>query len=83
MPNQNQNKSNEETNSKINQKQIKITNNPKISKTGLKNFVDTSYLNEVLQLLGHIQEFAAYFLNRKNEFISESNIKEKPLSFAI
>jgi uncharacterized UBP type Zn finger protein len=81
MLNQNQNQNNEATNNNINQNQFKITDYPKPSKTGLKNLGDTSYLNAVLQLLGQIPEFAEFFLNRKNEFMPENNIKEKPLSF--
>ena len=79
MPNQNQN--NDANNNNVNQIPIKITNYTKPSKTGLKNLGETSYLNAVLQLLGQIPELAEYYLNRKNEFMSENNIKERPLSF--
>ena len=47
--------------------------------TQIKN--DTSYLNSVLQLIGHIPNFAFYFLNPKNKNDIDNNIKKNPLSF--
>ena len=52
-----------------------------VSKTGLKNLGDISYLNAVLQSLGQIKYFANYFLNKDIQSKIESNIKVNPLSF--
>ena len=51
----------------------------KVSRTGLLNLEDTSYLNVILQLLGQTREFAEHFLIYKNYY--HENIKEMPLSF--
>ena len=51
----------------------------KVSRTGLLNLGDTSYLNVILQLLGQIREFAEHFLIKKNYY--HENIKAMPLSF--
>ena len=42
---------------------------------------DTSYLNAVLQLIGHIPNFAFYFLNPENQHDIEAKIKRMPLAF--
>ena len=42
---------------------------------------NTSYLNAVLQLIGHIPNLAFYFLNPENKKYIESHIKKNPLSF--
>ena len=49
--------------------------------TGLVNKGYSSHLNAVLQTLGNIRNFVAYFLNPKNENFFENNIKISPLSF--
>jgi len=61
-------------------------NNPldkytEVSKIGLKNLGDISYLNAVLQSIGQIKYFANYFLNNDIQTKIESNIKINPLSF--
>ena len=50
-------------------------------KTSLSNLGDNSYLNSVLQFIGHIPNLAIYFLNPKNQKIIDENIKTMPLSF--
>ena len=65
-----------------NQTQTNIDIKPyfeKVSRTGLLNLGDTSYLNVILQLLGQIREFAEHFLIKKNYY--HENIKAMPLSF--
>ena len=42
---------------------------------------DTSYLNAVLQLIGHIPNLAFYLLNPENKDYIENNIKKYPLTF--
>jgi len=54
----------------------------RVSKTGLINLGDTSYINAVLQSLGHVRYFASYFLNPKNQKLIESNLISMPLSYA-
>ena len=53
----------------------------KVSKTGLKNLGDSSYLNAVLQSFGQVRHFASYFLNPKYE-LKGTIIASKPLSYA-
>ena len=53
----------------------------KVSKTGLSNLGDSSYLNAVLQSLGHVRYFASYFLNPKNQEFINSTLISKPLAF--
>ena len=53
----------------------------KVSKTGLMNLDDTSYINAVLQSLGQVRHFASYFLNPKNQAIIESKLTTMPLAF--
>ena len=55
----------------------------KAALTGLKNLVDTSYLNSVLQLLGTIRDLARYFVNPTNEKFFVDNINNASLSFVI
>ena len=50
----------------------------KVSKTGLKDLGNTSYLNSTLQLLGSIQNLASFFLNPNN--VIDANVS---LSFFI
>ena len=50
-------------------------------KTSLSKFGDNSYLNSVLQFIGHIPNLAIYFLNPENQKIIDENIKTMPLSF--
>ena len=75
------------SNQSYQQKEFKIKNYKKQSRTGLVNLGDTSYLNAVLQLLGQIPEFVEFYINRKNEFYLDENkkindsIKNKPFSF--
>ena len=52
-----------------------------VSKTGLENLYDISYLNAVLQSLGQIKDFANYFLREDIQKKIESNVKYKPLAF--
>ena len=52
-----------------------------VSKTGLENFDDVSYLNAVFQSLGQIKNFANYFLRKDKQKEIESNIREKSLAF--
>ena len=58
-----------------------ISKDNKLSKTGLKNLGNTSYLNAVLQVLGNLKNFYKYFLEKKSEEFFTNNIKECPLSF--
>ena len=53
----------------------------KVSKTGLINLGDSSYLNAVLQSLGHVRHFASYFLNPKNQELIGSKFYSMPLAF--
>ena len=53
----------------------------KVSRTGLANVGDSSYLNAVLQSLGHVRPFASYFLNPKNQEFIQSKIYSMPLSY--
>ena len=75
------------SNQSYQQKEFKIKNYKKQSRTGLVNLGDTSYLNAVLQLLGQIPEFVEFYINKKNEFYLNENkkindsIKNKPFSF--
>ena len=48
-------------------------------RTALENKIHISYLNAVLQSIGHIKKFAFYFLKNKEEIFK--NAKKKPLSF--
>ena len=54
----------------------------KVSKTGLINVGDSSYINAILQSLGHVRPFASYFLNPKNQKLIESKKVSMPLSYA-
>ena len=73
MINQNQNNQNN--------LQYSFSRYTKATTTGLKNILDTSYLNAVLQLLGSIRNIASYFLNPKNIDYINKNIGFYPLSF--
>ena len=53
----------------------------KVSKTGLINLDDSSYLNAVLQSLGHVRHFASFFLNPKNQELIKTNLVSMPLAF--
>ena len=53
----------------------------KASKTGLKNFGDTSYFNSVLQMLGSVRNLSSYFLNPKNQKTFEDNVNQKEKSY--
>ena len=53
----------------------------KVSKTGLANLGDSSYLNAVLQSLAHVRYFASYFLNPKNQELIISKAVSMPLAF--
>ena len=67
----------------INQKVSKhlLDRYKKVSKTGLINLEDSSYLNAVLQSLGHVRPFASYFLNPKNQVLISSKLVSMPLAF--
>jgi len=52
----------------------------KVSKTGL-SYEGDSYINAVLQSLGHVRPFASYFLNPKNQEFIKSEYKLMPLSY--
>ena len=52
-----------------------------VSKTGLKNLGDSSYLNAVLQSFGQVRHFASYFLHPKNQELIQSKLVTIPLSF--
>ena len=51
-----------------------------VSKTGL-SYEGDSYINAVLQSLGHVRPFASYFLNPKNQEFIKSKPKSMPLSY--
>ena len=53
----------------------------KVSKTGLTNLDDSSYLNAVLQSLGHVRPFASYFLNPKNQELISSKLGAPSIIF--
>jgi ubiquitin C-terminal hydrolase len=52
-----------------------------VSRTGLENIDDISYLNAVLQSLGQINDFANYFLRKDIQEEIGLNIKNKSLAF--
>ena len=54
----------------------------KVSKTGLIELAESSYINAVLQSLGQIRYFASYFLNPKNQKFIETKIAFMPLTYA-
>jgi len=81
--NSNSNTNSNNSNLTGNQKLVKhvLDRYKKVSKTGLANLGDTSYLNSVLQSLGQISLFASYFLSPKNQESIESKLISIPLSF--
>ena len=50
-------------------------------RTSLLNFGDTSYLNAVLQFIGHIPDLYTYFINPEKQKNINDNINIMPLSF--
>jgi len=84
MPNNNDNNYN---NNNINNKNeddaniYPLSQYKEVSRTGLENYGDISYLNAVLQSIGQIKDFANYFLRKDKQKEIESNIRDMPLSF--
>ena len=50
-------------------------------RTALVEYNNNSYLNAVLQLIGHIPNFAFYFLNPEQQNNINNNIRKMPLTF--
>mgnify|MGYP002626072939 CR=1 FL=1 len=80
---------NENFKSEVNKMNIRTNNNYSFSnykiaaKTGLRNLLQTSYLNSVLQLLGSIRSFSSSFLNPGNGNLFRNNLEKYSLCFVI
>ena len=70
-------------NKKIQEESFSFSRYKKVSKIGLKNLGDTSYLNATFQLLGNIEAFAQFFLNPKNVKYIDENKNNLNLSLII
>ena len=80
---------NESYRNEMNKMNIRTNNNYSFSnyksaaKTGLRNLMQTSYLNSVLQLLGSIRSFSSNFLNPKNGYLFRNNLEKYSLCFVV
>lgn len=80
---QNSNKNFIEKNNQLNDKKTEVKTffkrYRKAPRTALEYEKEISYLNSVLQSIGHVKKLAYYFLNNEKEIYK--NVKQMPLSF--